>query len=292
MSSERRKRHHYVPEFLQKHFCDADGMLWYGIGVTQEVRRVSPRHAFVERELYTSYQKATERPDDIAYELDDKYERQLAELENRAAPAIGKLIAGTSHLMDGGGADILRRMSPAEIAACKELLVSMSNRTSEVMDSAIARSRQTLNDAIAELDLGPIRRFPRPVQAELIVRLEKSAMAHVASGSHLHVPEGLDLSDLGVVVAAYTDPKSRFILGSWGVAHLPIPGDPEYPDGTWLPITPSNAIGLSNDRNTITLLKNREPLRRRINEALAKRSKLIAGDSRGLIERHMELMST
>ena len=290
MSSERRKRHHYVPVFLQKRFCDADGMLWYGIRVTQEVRRVSPRHAFVEKELYTSYQKATERPDDIAYEPDDKYERQLAELESRAASAIGKLIAGTSHLMDGGGVDVLRRMSPAEIAACKELLVSMSNRTSEVMNSAIAQSRQTLDDAIAELDLGPIRRFPRPVQAELIMRLEKSAMAHVASDSHLHVPGGLDLNAFGLVVAAYTNPKSRLILGSWGVAHLPIPEDPEYPHGTWLPITPGNAIGLSNDRNTITLLKNREPLRRRINEALAKRSKLIAGDSRGLIERHMELM--
>ena len=31
MRPERRKRHHYIPVFLQKHFCDADGMLWYGI---------------------------------------------------------------------------------------------------------------------------------------------------------------------------------------------------------------------------------------------------------------------
>ena len=61
MSPERRKRHHYVPVFLQKHFCDADGMLRYGIRDTQEVQRVSPRHAFVEKELYTSYEEAHER---------------------------------------------------------------------------------------------------------------------------------------------------------------------------------------------------------------------------------------
>lgn len=289
MGSERRKRHHYVPVFLQKHFCDADGMLWYGIRVTQEVKKVSPRHAFVEKELYTSYQ-ATERSHDIAYEADDKYERQLAELERRAASAIGKLVAGISDLMDGGDADVLRRISPPEINACKELVVSMSNRTSEAMNSAIAQSRQALDDTIAELDLGPIQRFPRPVQAELIMRLEKSAMAHVASSSHFHAPEGLELNGFGLVVAAYPNSKSRFILGSCGVAHLPMPGDPTYPDGTWLPITSSHAIGLSNDRNTITLLKNREPLQRRINEALAKRSKLIAGNSRGLIEHHMGFM--
>ena len=283
MRPERRKRHHYIPRFLQKHFCEADGMLWYGIRDTQEVKRVSPRDAFVEKELYTSYQKAHECPNDIAYEPDDRYEREFAELEDRAAPAIEKLIEGTRRLIDAGSTDLLRSMSPAAITACKELLVSMSNRTPAVMKSAIARSRHSLRDAIAELDLQPIQRFSGAVQDDLIKRLEKSAMAHVASSSHRHVPRGFDLNDCGLAVAAHTNPKSRFIVGSHGVAHLPIAEDPEDLDGTWLPISPSNALGLDDDPTTITLLKDRERLRRRINEALAKRSKLIAGDSRRLV---------
>ena len=56
MRPERRKRHHYIPMFLQNHFCDADGMLWYGIRDTQVVKRVPPQHAFVEKGLYTSYE--------------------------------------------------------------------------------------------------------------------------------------------------------------------------------------------------------------------------------------------
>ena len=113
MRPERRKRHHYIPRFLQKHFCEADGMLWYGIRDTQEVKRVSPRDAFVEKELYTSYQKAHECPNDIAYEPDDRYEREFAELEDRAAPAIEKVIEGTRRLIDAGSTDLLRSMSPA-----------------------------------------------------------------------------------------------------------------------------------------------------------------------------------
>ena len=288
MRPERRKRHHYIPRFLQKHFCDADGMLWYGIRYTQVVKRVSPRDAFVEKELYTSYEEAHERPNDIAYEPDDRYEREFAELESRGAPAIEKLVAGTRHLVDGSSTDLLRSMSSAEITACKELLISLTNRTPDAMKSAIARSRPTSSDAISKLDLRPLRRFPDAVQDTFLQHLEWSAMAQVASSSHLHVPGGFDLDRCGLAVAAYSNPTSRFIIGSCGVAHLPIAGDPEYLDGTWLPITPNKAIGLDEDPTTITLHKDSESLRRRINEALAKRSKLIAGDSRSLVKRMLQ----
>ena len=113
-------------------------------------------------------------------------------------------------------------------------------------------------------------------------------MAHVASSSHRHVPGGLDLDGCGLAVAAYSNPNSRFILGSCGVAHLPIAGDPEYLDGTWLPIAPNKAIGLDNNPTTITLHNDRESLRDRINEALAKRSRFIAGDSKRLVGRMLQ----
>ena len=283
MRPERRKHHHYIPKFLQKHFCDADGMLWYGIRDTRVVKRVSRRHAFVEKELYTSYEDASERANDILYEPDDKYERRFEKLESRAAPAIGKLIAGTRHLMDGGDTELLGSMSSAEIAACKQLLISSMNRTPDAINSAIVRSRPELSDAISKLDLQPLRRFPNAVQATLLQRLERSAAVHVASSSHRDVPGGFNLDECGLVVAAYSSPAKRFILGSCGVAVLPDAEDDL--DGDWLPISPDQAIGLSDDPANIRLHKDWEGLWSRINEALAKRSRFIAGNSNGLVTR-------
>ena len=278
MRPERRKRHHYIPEFLQKHFCDADGMLWYGIRDTQKVIRVPPRHAFVENELYTSYEEAHEGPNDITYEPDDRYEREFAELESRAAPAIEKLVAG----VDDSSTVLLRSMSSAEITTCKELLISFMNRTPDAMKSAITRTRLRESDAISKLDLEPLRRYSDAVQDTFFRRLEQSAWAHVAASSHRDVPR------CGLTVAAYSNPTSRFILGNCVVAQLPIAGDPEYLDGTWLPITPNKAIALGEEPTEIILHKDRESLRRRINEALAIRSRLIAGDSKSLVKRMLQ----
>lgn len=287
---ERRRRHHYIPRFLQKRFCDADGMLWYGIQETQVVRRVSHRHAFVEKELYTSYEEAHERLNDIAYEPDDRYEREFAELEGRAAPAIEKLIAGTRHLVREGSTDLLRRMLPREITACKQLLISVANRTPDAIRSAIARSRATSREAISKLDLRPLERFPAAVQAGYLRRLERSAAVHVASSSHRDVLGGFDPDSHGLAVATYTDPGDRFIIGSCGAANLPVVEDDL--DGTWLPISPQDAIVLDKDPDTITHFKDWEGLCRRINEALARRSKLIAGDSKRLVELMLQPRST
>ena len=108
----------------------------------------------------------------------------------------------------------------------------------------------------------------------------------VASSSHLDVPGGIDLNGCGLVVAAYSSPQRRFILGSCGAAVLPDAEDDL--DGDWLPISPDQAIGLHDDRANLRLHKDWEGLRRRINEALAKRSKLIAGDSKSLVTRMLQ----
>lgn len=282
MTPERRIRHHYVPQFLQRHFCDADGMLWYGIRDAEMVKRVSPRHAFVEKELYTSYE-GHERPNDIVYEPHDRFERTFEELEKRAAPAIQKLIAGTRHLMDSDSRDLLAQLSSAEITACKQLLISSMNRTPGAIESAIVRSGARSNQRIWRLVRQELGHFPKPVQDEFFHRYLRSAAAHVASDSHRHVPRGFDLNACGLVVAAYSSPKRRFILGSCGAAVLPDAKNDL--GGDWLPISPDQAIGLHDDPANLRLHKDWKGLRRRINEALAKRSNLIAGDSKSLVTR-------
>ena len=282
MKSMSRGGHHYVPRFLQRYFCDADGMLWCGFRDTQKVKWISHVDAFVKNKLYTSYEEAHEGPNGITYEPDhDRYERKFGELENRAARAINKLVVGIRHLVDGSSPVLLRSMSSAEITACKELLISMTTRTPDAMKSTIARTRLRENDDISKL-VEPLRRDPDVDVDTLLQRVEQSAWAHVAASSHRDVPK------CGLTVAAYSNPTSRFILGSCGVAELPIAGDPEYLDGTWLPITPNIAIALGEEPTEIILHKDRECLQRRINEALAIRSQIIAGDSKSLVKRMLQ----
>ena len=245
-------------------------MLWYGVRDTQVVKRVSPRDAFVQKELYTSYEDAQERCDDIAYEPDDRYERRFAELEGRAAPAIGKLIAGTHRLMDSGSTDLLVRLSSAEITACKQLLISSMNRTPDAIESAIVRSGARSNQAIWKLVRQELRRFPKPVQDDFFHRYLKSAAVHVASSSHRDVPGGFDLDECGLVVAAYSSPTRRFIFGSCGVAVLPDAEDDldgermsgrgllVRPARRWIPISPNQAIGLYDDPANVRLHKDWE----------------------------------
>ena len=279
MRPKRTKRGHYIPEFLQKHFCDADGMLWQGIRDTQEVMSVPPKHAFVKTNLYTSYEEAHAGPSDITYKPDDKYERELTEeLESRAALAINKLVAG----VDDSSTVILRNMSSAEITTCKELLINFVNRTPDARESAIARTRLRENDCISKLAEPLHRRYSDEVMDTLYQHVEQSAWANVAASSHRDIPK------CGLIVATYSNPTSRFILGSCVVAQLPIAGNPEYPDGTWLPITPNKAIALGEDETKIILRKDWECLRRRINEALAIRSQIIAGDCKSLVKRMLQ----
>ena len=286
MTIERRIRHHYIPQFLQKHFCDADGMLWYGLRDTEVVKRVSPRQAFVKKELYTSYEEGHERPNDIVYEPHDRYERTFAELEKRAAPAIQKLVAGTRHLMDSDSTDLLVQLSSAETTACKQLLISSANRTPDAIESALVRSGASSNQTIWKLVRQELARFPKPVQDDFFHRSLRSAAAYVASDSHRHVPGGVNLDECGLVVAAYSSPNKRFIFGSCSVAVLPDAEDDL--DGDWLPISPDQAIGLSDDPANMRLFKDWEGLRCRINEALVKRSRFIAGDSKSLVKRMLQ----
>ena len=286
MGPERRRRHHYIPVFLQKHFCDADGMLWYGIRDTHVVKRLSPSGAFVKRELYTSYEEAHQLRDRIVFEPHDRYERTFAELEKRAAPAIRKLIAGTRHLMSSRSKELLTQLSPAEITYCKQLLISSMNRTPDAIELAIVKSGARSNRAIWKLVRQELHRFPKPVQDEFFHRSLRSVAAYLASDSHHHLPGGFNLGERGLAVAAYSSPTRRFIFGSCGVAVLPAAEDDL--DGDWLPISPDQAIGLSDDPANIRLFKDWDGLRCRINEALAKRSRFIAGDSKSLVKRMLK----
>ena len=99
MKPERRKRHHYFPVFLQKHFCDADGnALVRDPRYSRSQEGVASGCFRREGNCTRPTRKRTSGLTTSTYEPDDRYEREFAELEGMAASAIEKLVAGTRHL--------------------------------------------------------------------------------------------------------------------------------------------------------------------------------------------------
>jgi hypothetical protein len=53
VKSNEPRRQHYVPEFYQVGFADADGLIWLYDRKTQRYAKTSPRNVCCEREMYT-----------------------------------------------------------------------------------------------------------------------------------------------------------------------------------------------------------------------------------------------
>ena len=289
-NANRSQRHHYIPRMLLKHFCDADGMLWYGIRRDRRVIRISSRDAFVQTNLYTSYEDVQELSEGLQYLPDDRYEQEFSRLEGRAARALKKIIEGASHILDGGDVADFPVMSPIEMTAWKEFYVSMLNRTPDAIARVVARSgnqhpaEEALDDVLSKADPSDVLRFTKPEWDQLKDRIAHSVSAAFASSIHEHLPNGFELGDVGLMIAAYRNPKNSFIVGSNGVADVSR-ADAGSMGVQWLPIAPSVAIAMSDDPTMVTLRIDDDSLRRQINRSLAG-SQFIAGHSRRLVMRH------
>ncbi len=280
MEAKPQRRHHYIPAFLVKRFCDDAGMLWYGIRDSQKITRLSRRNAFVEKDLYTSYETVHEVDNDFVSEPDDRYERDLANFEAQAALAIEMLISGVDYYLSTGRTDRLRNMPEDAVLTCKQLLINIMNRTPDAMKAAIARARPDAMKAIEKHDRQQIERLPNRSQDTLFRNMGQSAMANAVANFRRHIPRGYDLHSYCLEVALHSRLKGTFIVGSRGVADLV---DTKY-GGHWLPISPPMAIALDAPPDKITLWKNEESLCRRINTTLARDSDYIGGVSKEQLE--------
>ncbi|HHW77827.1 MAG TPA: DUF4238 domain-containing protein, partial [Xanthomonadaceae bacterium] len=85
----RSKRHHYVPQGLQKYFCNEAGQIWYTkrASLSEEFETIEPRNtksAFQERNFYTVLSDLDKPSDEIEREfygvVDDQVGKTLAEV--------------------------------------------------------------------------------------------------------------------------------------------------------------------------------------------------------------------
>ena len=72
-------RHHYIPQFILRNFCDERGLLNYFDVATNEVTLCDPRDVFMARNLYRDEINCAENPTKIETDL-AKFEREISQI--------------------------------------------------------------------------------------------------------------------------------------------------------------------------------------------------------------------
>ncbi|MFT8247342.1 DUF4238 domain-containing protein [Roseomonas sp. BN140053] len=267
------KRHHFVPEMLQKRFADAEGMLHFarksGNGV--KLGRAVPGNLFVEQYLYSVI-----HDDDTK---DSSLESALNKLETATETIVEKIVSSARkdqipHLSDEQRSTFnlffhIQWKRVPDLYASDAAKASIDQTFKETLDAARAKFPDK-EDEIAQL-----------MEDKEKARLFKNAQVGVVGSISERV---LDvLGNRGLAVMKVGQRGKSFILGSRPVVKM---GNQSlyHPDGElWLPIAPDIAVGVHNFEVREQLLYLRDPHIRRINSAIVSQSSMFAGPHAPLI---------
>ena len=283
---------HYIPQMLLRNFCDGNGLLWVARKDAGPPFQGSPRNVFAVNNLNTK-QTPIANADQTGwiFQPDRSPERILSKIESRAAGPIRQVI-GTAR------EERLPELSSDARDALKHFFFSIARRTPESQrrfrtpepearhELYIRLSRMAENQGVAlpcEDDF-----YADPAIRELIDYMFHNADASMAAGTIPSVRRYLDqfFKNRYLAVVVITQCKSRFILGSHGIAIIQ-----GMPPGSWLPIAPDVAIAYHDDHQheKISFLgTEHDKVIRAINLASASNSTMIAGNPRRLIARMMK----
>lgn len=267
------KRHHFIPQMMLRHFAAADGQLWFWRRdfAEGEVRKASTQNLFVEKDLYTLIEKDGAK--DVALET------FFSKLEGIGARFIEDLATivreGSTPTLDAAAWNFwghffyyhLKR-TPGTIAAFAEAM-NFDDRVAKTAKE-IRAIRAKTGGAADEDGL------------ETKIRKNAVVIAQAAGPS----PEVLAIFEtLGLAIYKITDPKKSFIVGDapGALARFPTAQAGLSHPTLFLPLTWDIAVGqLTGGQRTEVISVDREQIRR-MNEASAARSLVIAGRSAELV---------
>jgi len=271
MSSNPPHRNHYVPRMVQRNFVNESGGLFFwrrGMAIG-EVRCTKPSNLFVEDNLYTIVDKEGKR--------DHSVELWFARLEAMAAPFIQQFIKivrhGLTPIMDPAHWDLWHIYNyhaqkrtvawHARFLTREDLLAVMQ---------AISTEEQW-NDHLKAWGADPEN------------TLREMNNARIASQAD-QMPEDMLEEFRGKGLAIYVaPPRSSFILGDDMSANVMISslrGAAAAHRVQFMPIAPDVAVGYCDTRGVFVDHVEAKDVRR-MNEAMAKQSYLIAGRSEAQI---------
>lgn len=267
------KRHHFIPQMILRHFAAEDGQLWFWRRDFQpdNVRKTSTQNLFAENDLYTFVQKDGGK--DVALEtffanlegVGARFINDLAEIVRRGDTP--EPDAGAWYFWSHFFYYQLKR-APGAIAAFAEQM----NFDHLVAETA-AKVRTIREETGGDAD-----------EAGLEEKIRKNAIvvAQAAGPS----PEILAVFEtMGLAIYRITDPSKSFIVSDvpGAVARFrSANGSLSHPT-LFLPLTWDIAVGqLAGGRRVEVIAVDREQVRR-MNEASAARSLVIAGRSAQLV---------
>lgn len=231
------KRHHAVPEMLQKRFVDREGCL-YAFDRRRpkpEVFRTTPSNLFVHGHLY----RRTEADGSSDIEM----EAWFSELESATDPIIEKIVCAARQGRKPG-------LTGSEFETWLTFFFMQWKRVPDLHLTTVtdAEVEETFDDLIAEL------RRTHPHRASEIdkvdtpdnrKRMKQNARVDVLRGGGDEPMTALRLRGLGI--AKVTAPDKQFVLSSRPVVKLTHPGHTHLLDPTcemWLAVAPDIIVGL------------------------------------------------
>lgn len=271
------KRHHAVPEMIQKRFVDREGRLhaFDRRRADGAVFRTHPGKLFVHKHLYrrTSADGAT----------DTEMEAWFAELESRADPVIEKIVCAARQSRAPGltGAEFETWLTfffmQWKRVPDLHLTVATDDEFEATFDELIAELRRTQSHRADEID-----QVSKP---EARRRMRHNARVDILLGGSDEPMSMLRLRGLGV--ARIARPNKQFVLGSRPVVKLSHPGRGHLLDLTcemWLAVAPDVIVGLGPGPLSEKVVEiNDLDVIRHYNDACAMQSSVLASASADLL---------
>ncbi len=267
------KRHHFVPEMLQKRFVDSAGRL-HACDRHRKTFHTKPGNLFVDGHLYTQV-----HDDGTKFTgLEDRFSR----LEALASPILDKVIG-----------DVRRNAFPVldgeEWTVLMMFFIHQYKRVPSFFKPIMRAHEPLVSDAVDDFE-----RKVRPLSVaehdalrrpENVQRILKNSMVEKLGDISEFIWKGM--VSRGVGFARVCVPDAMFVIGSTPIARFRGTHSSDLSDPTvemWLPIAPDVAFGSMGAATEGTLLTiNGAKHVRHINRQVAAASEIVASSSRQLV---------
>ncbi|WP_349434300.1 DUF4238 domain-containing protein [Pararhizobium sp. A13] len=272
------KRHHFVPEMLQKNFTNDEDGLWTfdSRNAAKGVWSSTYGNLFLEGHLYSLVQ-----PDGTK---DVSLESWFSELEGQVAPIVQKIMS----------------------TARRGKLPCLSGQERQIWDFFFYQQWRRVPDLFASLLTPEQHRIEVENLLDVLVRSgrpvsnqERSDLLEPASLKRMH--KNLRVATLktgsrtvldviagrGIAIGRLLHPRKSFVLGSRPVVKLTLPGITHLSDPRvemWLPIASDVIVGMGSIDSPELLVPVSAAQARNQNEASAMQSSQIVGRSKPLIQ--------
>lgn len=253
---EEPKRHHFVPEMLQKRFLDERGRLHIYNRYNPELGIVPkiPRQNFVKTHLYS-----TENNDGSK---NTAFEHFLSELEYKADNVIEKIVLSARN-------NIEPNLTNEERSVWHEFLLMQWKRVPDLHKTITTYEEL---ERLIDTELDTICRIAphRANEAELLRRkiAKRRLMKNIRVG--VYANNGNEVMDIlrnrGMAILRIDVPRKSFVICSRPVVKLTVNGKSDLRDTEselWLPVSSDIAVGVGDgiSQEKLLLMRDEKPIR-------------------------------